>query len=84
MIGALEAQITAVIREVLQIDVPSADTDLIAAGYLDSLAIVTLIAEIEDVTGRELPLDDLDMEHFRTVARMAAFVAAGIVDQGAV
>jgi acyl carrier protein len=59
---------------VLQIEVTSSDDDLIAGGMLDSLGVVTLIAELEVDLGYELLLDEFDIESFRTVRRIAAFV----------
>jgi acyl carrier protein len=79
----LEEQMTTILREALQVEVPSADTDLMATGVLDSLAIVTVIGEVEDRLGVELPLDELDIDSFRTVARMADFVRACVPDRGA-
>jgi D-alanine--poly(phosphoribitol) ligase subunit 2 len=62
------------IRDALSVDVPNGDTDLIDSGLLDSLALVTLIVEIEDEFEVELPLDDFDLDQFRSVARIAAFL----------
>jgi acyl carrier protein len=62
--------------------VASPDDDLVATGLFDSLAIVSLIAEIEVVLGYELPLDEFDVDSFRTVGRIAAFVEASRSTQG--
>jgi D-alanine--poly(phosphoribitol) ligase subunit 2 len=64
------------IRDALSVDVPDGDTDLIDSGLLDSLALVTLIVEIEDEFGVEVPLDDFDVDRFRSVYRIADFLAA--------
>ena len=73
------AQLTDLVRDQLGVDVPSSDTDLVAAGLLDSLALVTLIVGIEDTFGCRLPLDDFDIDRFRSVDAMAAFLAeAGV------
>jgi acyl carrier protein len=69
-------RITRLIRETLGVDVPSADTDLIETGLLDSLALVSLLAEIEREFGFELPLDTLEVDDFRTVETAAAYVEA--------
>lgn len=78
----LEKQIADIVRDVLQIEVASPDDDLLATGLFDSLAIVSLIAEIEVVLGYELPLDEFDVDSFRTVGRIAAFVDASRSTQG--
>jgi D-alanine--poly(phosphoribitol) ligase subunit 2 len=69
-------RIVALIRDVLQVDVPAPDTDLIDAGLIDSLALITLITEIEHDFGIVLPLDDFDVDRFRSAEQIAAFVAA--------
>lgn len=68
------AQLQAIFREVLNVVVPSPDTDLIETGLLDSLALVELLFEIEQRFGVDLALDDLDIENFRTLERLAAVV----------
>ena len=67
-------RITRLIRDVLGVEVPSPETDLIEGGYLDSLALVSLLAEIEREFGFELPLDTLEVDDFRTVGSAAAYV----------
>jgi acyl carrier protein len=79
----LEQQIAGLLRDVLQIEVTSSDDDLIAGGMLDSLGVVTLIAELEVDLGYELLLDEFDIESFRTVRRIAAFVIDSRQTQGA-
>mgnify|MGYP000848330455 CR=1 FL=1 len=69
-------RIVALIRDVLQVEVPAPDTDLIDAGLIDSLALITLITEIEHDFGIVLPLDDFDVDRFRSAEQIAAFVAA--------
>jgi D-alanine--poly(phosphoribitol) ligase subunit 2 len=68
-------QLTDLVRDRLGVEVPAPDTDLVAEGLLDSLALVTLIVGIEDTFGCRLPLDDFDIDRFRSVDAMAAFLA---------
>ncbi|MDD7940095.1 acyl carrier protein [Actinomycetospora lutea] len=72
--GPMTDQLTDLVRDRLGVDVPSSDTDLIAEGLIDSLALVTLIVGIEDTFGCRLPLDDFDIDRFRSVDAMAAFL----------
>lgn len=58
----------------LLIDVGSATTDLIETGLLDSLALVELIAAIEQEFQVDLALDALEIDAFRTVESIAVFV----------
>jgi D-alanine--poly(phosphoribitol) ligase subunit 2 len=67
------------IRDALSVDVPDGDTDLINSGLLDSLGLVTMIVEIEHEFQLELPLDDLDVDRFRSVNRIAEFLGASLV-----
>jgi acyl carrier protein len=67
-------RITRVLRDTLGVEVPSPETDLIETGLLDSLALVSLLAEIEREFGFELPLDTLEVDDFRTVATAAVYV----------
>lgn len=63
-----------IFRDVLSIEVASPTTDLIAAGLLDSLALITLLVEIEQDLGVTIPLEVLDIESMRTLERMTAMV----------
>jgi D-alanine--poly(phosphoribitol) ligase subunit 2 len=71
----LMARISNLICDALNIEITAVDVDLIDTGLLDSLALVTLITEIEQEFGYELPLDDFDVERFRSVERIADFLA---------
>ncbi len=62
--------------EALSIEVPSAETDLIESGLLDSLALVELLFEIERRFRVDLSLDELEIENFRTVDRISQFITS--------
>lgn len=49
------------------------DTDLLAAGWLDSLGFVELLAYVEKTTGREVDLSDADPSEFTTVRGFSRF-----------
>jgi D-alanine--poly(phosphoribitol) ligase subunit 2 len=72
----LTARISDLIRETLMVEVPAPDVDLIDAGLIDSLALITLITEIEQDFQIQLPLDDFDVDSFRSAEQIAAYVAA--------
>lgn len=75
------AQISELIRDQLSIDVPTPDTDLVESGLLDSLALVMLITALEDAFACELPLDDFEIDHFRSVERIVEFLrSAGVLE----
>lgn len=68
------SRIRLLFADVLHVDVPSPDTDLIAAGLLDSLGLVELLVQLEEAFAVEVPLDTLDVEDFRSLRSIAAFM----------
>ena len=66
-----EARLKALFRAHLHLEVPSPDTDLLETGLLDSLLIVELLLHIERELGRTLPMEELELEDFRTLATIA-------------
>ena len=73
--STLARQISALFAEKLHRQVPSVDTDLIDTGLVDSLTFVEFLAQLEQEFGVQVSLEDLDLDHFRTIARIARFVA---------
>ena len=72
----LRDQVGAGMSDRAGIDIPDAEADLLDAGLIDSLALVTLIVAFEDTFGVQLPLDDFDIDRFRSVASIADFLAS--------
>lgn len=72
--GPSVEQVTGIFRDGLNIDVPAVDADLIDGGFLDSLALVELVFQLEQRFEIELPLDELDIENFRTVGQIASLI----------
>jgi acyl carrier protein len=76
-----DAGILELIRDRLNIDVVDVDVDLIETGMVDSLALVMLITAIEEMFACELPLDDFDIENFRSARRITQYLdASGVLD----
>lgn len=71
---AVEQTILAFLRERFGVELPSSSVNLIETGILDSMMFVDLIVLIEEQYGVVAELDDLEIENFATVARMAQFV----------
>ena len=59
----------------LNLEVPSVETDLVGTGLLDSLALVELLAQLEETFGVSISTDDLELENFRSIDSIAGFVA---------
>jgi acyl carrier protein len=53
---------------------PSVDADLIESGLLDSLALVELLFALEREFGLSIPLEELDIDTFRSVRTIAGYV----------
>ena len=67
-------QISRLMLERVHIEVPTADTDLMELGLLDSLTLVELMASLEEEFGIHISFDEIELDNFRSVARMAEFV----------
>ena len=72
----LRTEVAAVFADVLKIEVPSYDTDLLATGLLDSLGFVDLLLELERRFGMRVSLETIEPENFRSVANIAQFMVA--------
>lgn len=72
---AIRERIAVILRDELKLAVPAPDTDLLAAGLIDSLALVNLIFHLEQAFSVTTSVDDLDPDNFATLARMTRFVA---------
>jgi acyl carrier protein len=67
-------KIEAIFREKLNVPVPSPTDDLFATGVLDSLGLVKLLAYLEEQFDLLVPIEDLDLESFRTLSTIADLV----------
>jgi acyl carrier protein len=81
--GRTVERLRRLVSDVASVEVPLGDADLIDSGLLDSLALVTVIAEIEHEFAVELPLHSLELDNFRSVVAMAEFVANSNATDGA-
>jgi acyl carrier protein len=72
---SLQAELTALFSKRLGVDVPSPDTDLLATGRLDSVGFVELLVQLEKRFGLRVELDEVEVEHFRSLNTIAAFIA---------
>jgi acyl carrier protein len=72
---SLERQLTRLFAERLHVEVPSVETDLIDTGLVDSLTFVEFVAQLEEGFGIRVSLEDLEIDRFRTISRIADFIA---------
>jgi acyl carrier protein len=71
----IHQKLTELFAKKLNLEVSSVDTDLVGTGLLDSLALVELLAQLEETFGISVSTDDLEFENFRSIASIAGFVA---------
>jgi len=62
--------------ESLHVEAPSPDTDLFESGTLDSLQLVELLLQLERRFGVRIAIESIDLEHLRTLERIARLVEA--------
>jgi acyl carrier protein len=72
----LHARLRAFFSEKLSVEVSSVDTDLVQTEILDSLALVELLAYIEKEFETAISLDNLGIEDFHSIAKIAEYVNA--------
>ena len=75
--GHLHDQLIRLLREKLHLDVPSPDADLVETGVMDSLQFVRLVLHLEEDFGLHISLEDLGIDHFRSIVNIAELVAKG-------
>lgn len=63
--------------DTFQIAVPTAQTDLLDSGILDSFQMVELLYQLEQHFGLRVDIDRIELDSLRTLERIAGLVAAG-------
>jgi len=69
-------QIAAFFSERLHLTVSSPTEDLFETGVLDSMAFVDLVLHLEQQFDIRISTDKMEPDNFRSIAKIAAFVAA--------
>jgi acyl carrier protein len=62
------------LSERIHVEAPSADTDLMESGLLDSLTLVELMSSLEEQFGINISFDEVEIDNFRSARRIAEFV----------
>ena len=73
--GTLARRVAKLFTDRLHTDVPGVDTDLFETGILDSLRFVELLAALEEAFGVRIAVQDLEIDDFRSVSRIADFLS---------
>jgi D-alanine--poly(phosphoribitol) ligase subunit 2 len=71
----LPKEITNILVEILNVPAPAPSADLFATGILDSLGLVRLLADLEERFQMLVPVQELDLEAFRTVNNIARLLS---------
>jgi acyl carrier protein len=76
-------QIRVALSKVLGQEIPhvSEDVRLVEDLSLDSTSVIELLMALEDTTGLEVDVEDLEPDVFRTVGSLADYLAAGVSDR---
>ncbi|MBV9198115.1 MAG: hypothetical protein JO168_28625 [Solirubrobacterales bacterium] len=64
-----------IFEDALNLSAPAPDVDIIEAGLIDSLALVTLIFELEQEFRVQVPLESLEVDDFRTIASIVRTIS---------
>ena len=80
--NAIIRRLGALFLESLHVEAPSPDTDLFETGILDSLQLVELLVQIERCFGLKIGIEDIDLDDLRTLAGIAALIAARTAGAG--
>ncbi len=72
--ASVEQRLAGLLEKHVKVSVPSSETDLFESGVLDSLAFVDLLLGLEQEFGIKTAIDELDIDTFRSIARIAEFV----------
>lgn len=70
-------RLNSLFADTFHIAVPTAQTDLLDSGILDSFQMVELIFQLEQHFGLRVNIDQIELENLRTLERIAGLVSAG-------
>ena len=74
--AAIEARVRRFFEDEVHVEAPSADTDLLANGALDSLVVVGLVIALEEELGARISLDELELTDLQSIGRIAEVFAS--------
>lgn len=65
-----------IFEDALNVAAPEPDVDIIQSGLIDSLALVTLIFELEQEFEVQVPLESLEVDDFRTIGNIVQTISS--------
>jgi acyl carrier protein len=72
--GEIRAAVAEIVTGAMNLEVSGPDTDLVAAGQLDSLSLVDLLLRLEQRFGIAVSLDGVEIDDLRSIASIAGLV----------
>jgi methoxymalonate biosynthesis acyl carrier protein len=83
---AIDASITSrvlrIFPEKMNLESPAPDADLFDIGVLDSITFIDLLLHLDGEFGIKCSLENLEIENFRSVNRIAQLIQEGSGTQG--
>lgn len=76
----VDQKVHAIFRDKLHLDIDE-DTDIMAAGVLDSMAFVQLIVELEEAFDLSVDVATMSLEDFRTMRRITRYIESRLDDR---
>ena len=70
---AIKVRLSTLFAE-MQVEVPSAETDLFDSGILDSQRLVELLFQIEQRFQTQVDIEDFEIENFRCIETIATLI----------
>ncbi|MDB5173068.1 MAG: hypothetical protein JWO87_2058 [Phycisphaerales bacterium] len=70
----VQARIEGILRSRMHLNPPQPQSDLFAAGIIDSLTFIDLLLHLEREFAMKFSLDDLELDHFRSIDHIARLV----------
>jgi methoxymalonate biosynthesis acyl carrier protein len=70
----IQTRLSVLFSQVMNVSVPSADTDLFETGILDSQRFVELLLHIEQIFKTHIDIQDFEIENFRCIEKIATLV----------
>lgn len=71
----LEERLLRIFHERMKLEIPSPEMDLLETGVIDSLTFVELLVLVEEEFGVTIDVAELEVEVFRSVRRIACYLA---------
>ncbi len=73
-LNGVERQLLTLVSKRVNVEIPSAEMDLIEMGIIDSMMLVDLLLQIEKEFSVRILLEELEIDDLRSVARLAQVI----------